>query len=259
MFYNRGWEMLRLIRGATVVVAMVAGSAAQAEDAFQYSTIAALMAASYDGQMPVGDLAKQGDFGLGTFDHVDGEMVVLDGTVWQVPADGRPRRAEADRHTPFAVVSRFKADRTVTVPAGLTYPQLEKYLDGAIGDAGTVVAVRVDGALASLKSRSIPAQKPPYRPLAEVIKTDQVTFTHGAVAGTLVGFRFPASATGANVPGWHFHFVDTDRRLGGHVLELVTGDGAVAGIQALDGVRLTFIEGGTGAKDAALEMVEKGR
>jgi alpha-acetolactate decarboxylase len=110
-----------------------------------------------------------------------------------------------------------------------------------------------------LKSRSVRAQTPPYPPPAEVIKTDQVLFNHGAVAGTLVGFRFPPSAAGPNVPGWHFHFVDDGRRLGGHVLDLVIGEGAVAGIQGLDGVRLTFGAAGGAAKDAALEMVEKGR
>jgi alpha-acetolactate decarboxylase len=66
---------------------------------------------------------------------------VVDGVVWQVPADGRPRRVEEGRETPFAVISRFKAGRTVAVPAGLTFPRLEQFLDGAIGDPAAVVEV----------------------------------------------------------------------------------------------------------------------
>ena len=73
--------------------------------------------------------------------------------------------------------------------------------------------------------RSEPKQQPPYRPLAEVIKAQQVVHTFDDVDGTLIGFRFPAATTSVNVPGWHFHFLSADRSRGGHVLGLTTGEG----------------------------------
>jgi len=50
----------------------------------------------------------------------------------------------------------------------------------------------------------------------------------GAVDGTLVGFRFPATASSVNVAGWHFHFITAEGTRCGHVLGLTTGAGHAA-------------------------------
>jgi acetolactate decarboxylase len=69
----------------------------------------------------------------------------------------------------------------------------------------------------------VPRQLPPYAPLAEVI-ADQHVFELTQVNGTMVGFRFPDYAQGVEVGGYHLHFIDADRRRGGHVLDCtVTG------------------------------------
>ena len=51
---------------------------------YQVSTLGALMQGVYDGEMEVGKLVQEGDLGIGTFEALDGEMVVLDGWVYQV-------------------------------------------------------------------------------------------------------------------------------------------------------------------------------
>jgi acetolactate decarboxylase len=39
----------------------------------------ALLAGVYDGNVTIRELLRHGDFGLGTFNALDGEMLVLDG------------------------------------------------------------------------------------------------------------------------------------------------------------------------------------
>jgi acetolactate decarboxylase len=99
--------------------------------------------------------------------------------------------------------------------------------------------VRIDGRWQSLQVRSEPKQVPPYRPLAEVIKAQQVVHTLGEIDGTLIGFRFPATASSVNVAGWHFHFLSADKTRGGHVLGLTTG-ASLASIEEIADLRITF-------------------
>ena len=46
---------------------------------YQESTVDALLSGVYDGELPLEQLRKHGHFGIGTFDRLDGEMVLLDG------------------------------------------------------------------------------------------------------------------------------------------------------------------------------------
>ena len=55
---------------------------------FQVSTTGALVQGVYNEAVTVGGLRTHGDFGLGTFEGLDGEMVVLDGKFYQAHADG---------------------------------------------------------------------------------------------------------------------------------------------------------------------------
>src|ERR1700739_4074750 len=61
---------------------------------FQTSTVKALMEGAPTGDMTRGELKTHGDFGLGTFDGLDGEMIELDGMVFQVRADGQAHPVE---------------------------------------------------------------------------------------------------------------------------------------------------------------------
>jgi acetolactate decarboxylase len=190
---------------------------------FQVSTIDALMDGAYQGQVSLARLAGQGDFGLGTFDGLDGEMVVLDGGFYQVKADGRVLSAAPDMTTPFANVLRFKPQRTLELRGTLSLDQLYLAIDQALPSPNLFYAVRIDGAFAYLKARSVPAQQRPYPKLVEVVKKQSV-FEFNQVRGTVLGFRCPTFVKGVNVPGWHLHFLDQARAAGGHVLELTVSD-----------------------------------
>ena len=82
----------------------------QADRITQTSTIDALLAGAYDGQITCRQLLSYGDFGIGTFDKLDGEMTVLNGKIYQVKSDGKVYNPAGDTKTPFATVCNFKPD-----------------------------------------------------------------------------------------------------------------------------------------------------
>jgi acetolactate decarboxylase len=233
---------------AMAALLLMAGIARADGGIWQYSTLSALLAGSYDGRLSVGDLPGHGDLGLGTFNRVDGEMIVLDGQVWQVRADGRPAVAAPATLVPFAAVIPFMPERRITLPAGLDFAGLAAFLDSRLADRGLVQAIRIEGRFPRLKLRSEAAQNPPYRPLAEVLR-NQVVFDLADLQGTLVGFRYPSGLAALNVPGWHLHFLSADHLHGGHVLNLTTGAGAVASLQTVTRQDTELLPGAAGMDD----------
>jgi acetolactate decarboxylase len=201
--------------------------AAALHEVFQNSTINALLEGVYDGAMTYGELRRHGDFGLGTFNALDGEMVALDGAFYQVKADGKAYAVADSQQTPFATVLFFRPALTRLLTGPLGYEAFRTLVDGLMDGPNLFYAVRVDGCFASVTTRSVPRQEKPYPPLAEVAKTQPV-FHLKDVSGTLVGFRFPDFARGMNVPGFHLHFLTDDRQAGGHVLDLVLTRGELA-------------------------------
>ncbi|HKH75861.1 MAG TPA: acetolactate decarboxylase [Rubrobacteraceae bacterium] len=186
---------------------------------FQTSTVDALLEGKYDGDVSFADLAGRGDFGLGTLDALDGEMIALGGDFFQVRADGGAYPIGEHARTPFAVVTFFEPNLFRTLDTPMDLQTLCSLLDRLVGGEASCCAVRVDGSFDFVKTRSVPRQRKPYPPLAQVVE-HQPTFELRDVSGSLVGFRFPRYAQGLNVAGYHFHFITEDRSAGGHVLEL---------------------------------------
>ena len=185
----------------------------------QVSTIEVLLAGSYFHWTNIGEIPRYGDFGLGTFTHLDGEMVQVGNTIYQVKADGSVHEPGGDLGTPFFATTFFDADHTLEIPGGVDFPGLQQQLKVGLPSPHYIYAVRIQGSFEYLKTRSVPAQEQPYPTLATVAAT-QPTFEFNDIEGTLVGFYFPQAFAGLNVPGFHFHFVTADRSGGGHVLEL---------------------------------------
>jgi acetolactate decarboxylase len=191
---------------------------------FQASTIGALLEGRYEGDVTLGELAAHGDLGLGTLDHLDGELIALDGRFHRADADGKVTEVDLATKTPFAVLVPFRPGIEVEVEELLGHDELLAALEEAAPAGGGAYALRVDGAFEAVRARSVPRQEPPYRPLGEVV-ADQHVFEFGAVEGTLVGFRFPDHGEGLEVAGFHLHFLSADRTRGGHVLDLRIASG----------------------------------
>lgn len=196
------------------------------KDLIQVSTINALIQGVYDGAVTFGELRRKGNFGIGTFDELDGEMVALDGIVYQVRGDGKVSRVPDNVSTPFASMTQFESDTTTPGLSASTYDDLKALIDGGLPSENLFYAVKVTGEFPKMKVRSVKRQAKPYRPLTEVVE-DQAMFDFENTSGTLVGFICPDYVQGVNVAGYHLHYLSDDKSQGGHVLEFELADGTV--------------------------------
>src|SRR4051794_26810853 len=185
---------------------------------FQASTIGALLDGSFEGDVTFAELAEHGDLGLGTLNHLDGEMIAVDRRFFRADVEGRISEVPPDERTPFAVVVPFKADLDFSLEGSIDHDRLLTEIDRRIPADASSCAVRIDGRFERVRARSVPRQEPPYRPLNEVV-AGQSVFELTGLDGTMLGFRFPEYAEGIEVAGWHLHFVSEDRARGGHVLD----------------------------------------
>lgn len=205
------------------------------ESMYQVATLQSLMTGNYDGFITVDELCRCGDIGLGTFNRLDGEMIVLDGTVYQARYDGSVRLADKTLGVPFATVTRFDADFTESIAPVENMKQLAQQLTAIVESNGKnlIYAVRIEvNDCESILVRSVLPQDTPNRPLAAALVTDQREFTYRNVSGTVVAVYFPSFFTSQNMPGWHCHFISADRTKGGHVLNLKTSKDSQAQFDA---------------------------
>lgn len=208
----------------------------------QFSTYGSVLAGIYDGEFTVGQLKEAGTLGLGTYNHLDGEMILLDGVAYQARSDRQLVEVADDAKFPFAAAVAFEADMTVTPPGGLDFAGLGAYLDASLPSPNLVYAARIEGAFPYLKIRTVPRQEPPYRPLSEVVQ-DQVVDELSDVSGTLIVLRMPGYLEEVGGHGYHMHFINAARTQAGHVLELTTGTDSAA-VDVLYDYRLTLPESG---------------
>ena len=194
---------------------------------FQRSTIGALLAGIFDGDETIGALLARGDFGLGTFNGLDGEMVVLEGACYHLRSDGSVELADDAAHTPFAAVTRFIPEHTLAIEHPHSRSEVTALIDRAGMSANITVAVRITGRFASVTTRTVGAQKKPY-PSLEQAARNEVELEFAGVEGTLVGFRTPEFEHSIGVAGYHLHFLDKSHTRGGHLLDFTIDSGEIA-------------------------------
>jgi len=78
---------------------------------FQVSTSAALVQGVYQGCTKLSEVKACGDFGLGTYEGLNGEGLMLDGDVYQALSDGSVVEPDDACRVPFWVSTQFVADR----------------------------------------------------------------------------------------------------------------------------------------------------
>jgi acetolactate decarboxylase len=212
---------LLMILHCIVAVSVNAGDLPVNDDdvLFQVSTLGALQEGVYDGVVALGELKSHGNFGIGTFDGLDGEMTELDGKFYQIKADGKVYKMADTVKTPYAVVTNFKADLKLDLDKPMDYKQLQELILSSLPSKNIIYAVRVTGNFQYVKTRSVPKQSKPYPRLVEVTK-NQPTFEMENINGTVMGYWLPEYLSGVNMAGFHFHFLSDDKNKGGHLLEL---------------------------------------
>ena len=195
----------------------------------------ALVEGVYEERIPYSEIKKHGDFGLGTFDSLDGEMVMLDGNIYQITSDGRVHLQDDSAHTPFACVTFYQPAAHDELISASNYEEFLAWLEGLLPSPNIFYAIHIEGAFSFIKVRSVPKQDC-YKPLVEVTKTQPV-FEYKDIQGTLSGFFTPSFLSSLSVPGLHLHLLSSDFQQGGHLLECRT-EGVQAGVQFINSVEL---------------------
>ncbi len=184
---------------------------------YQVSTAAALVEGVYQGAVRVGVLKQHGDLGLGTFENLDGEMVVVDGEFYQARSDGTVRKCDDNALSPFAVVTAFTPDDETRLEDCRDLDQLVARFDELRHSENYFYALRVDGHFDYVHTRAMCRTKE-GTPLVQAA-AKQPEFELRELEGTLVGFWTPEYAKALSVPGYHLHFISADRQSGGHLLQ----------------------------------------
>lgn len=200
---------------------------------YQRSTIGALLAGVFDGTETVGGMLRHGDFGLGTLNALDGELVVLDGVAYQVTSDGIAREVEHGKRTPFAAVTEFRAEHSLPIDQRTARADVAALIHSAARSENLTLAVRITGRFAQLTMRTVSRQTKPYPTLDEASRGETVISLDN-IEGELVGFRTPEFEHSIGVAGFHLHFLDESRSTGGHLLDFVLERGTVELMEITD-------------------------
>ncbi len=190
----------------------------------QVSLFSVLLSGRYGGVITIAELKKLGNMSIATMDRLDGEMQMIDGIVYQACADGHVYLPSDDATVPFGTVAQFRPEQQLRLANVTSYELFEERMAECCPEEDIPLAIHLTGAFGSMKVRVVWRQEQDGVGLAEAAKNEAV-FDLRDVSGDLVGFRLPEYLRGVNAPGWHLHFMDTERQHGGHVLNFSLNEG----------------------------------
>lgn len=226
-----------LAAAVAIIGAPIASAAVDDPWVHQIGTYDYLISPNYAGLAPITSASKGTTLGLGTFDHLDGELIMVGGESYRVGTDGTPVIIDGSQTTPFLESVKFAPTDSGPVPPGTTCANLVAGVNALARSDTGIIAVRVRGTFSDLTFRSVPAQTVPYPPLSQVV-AKQTLFPLGQRRAVLVGFRTGPDLAGTGAPGLHLHGLTADRKAGGHVISCVAGVDVQLSVQRTAGVMI---------------------
>jgi len=184
---------------------------------YQVSTYGRLSEGGYQGMISIDRLLQHGDFGIGTVEGIDGEMMVLNGMAYRAGTDLVPVEVPAGTLIPFAMLTYFDDMLSYQLNEELNYTAFKDRMEDVL-QLYLVYAIMIDAEFDSITIRSVPGQQEPYPPLVDVV-ANQTTLRLDNVRGTMIGYYISDGLGEINVPGFHMHFLSQDMSYGGHVLD----------------------------------------
>ncbi|EKD71077.1 MAG: alpha-acetolactate decarboxylase [uncultured bacterium] len=201
---------------------------------FQVGNPSALFAGAIEGNTTYREIKQHGNFGLGTFNGIKGEMIAINGMFYQILQDGKTVPVNLDWKTPFAQVINFKPTLFADIQETENYTRLKAAISNAINNKNIPYAVKIDGKFNFITMRS----RTPRSALNTKAIHENI-YTANNVSGTLVGFWFPDYLMNIGAPGFHFHFISNDKKLSGHVMDISVQHAQVS-IQQINDIFLLF-------------------
>jgi acetolactate decarboxylase len=193
---------------------------------FQTGVASGFIGGLYNGWYPNNELKKHGDFGLGAPDKLDGEMIMLDGKMYQTQASGKTTEMKDNASTSLAMVTFFHGQKTVQLPHAMNKQSFYHYLDSLLQNSNGIYAIHIRGSFDSVHTRAFPPPATPYEPLAALLH-QQHFFKFSHISGDLVGYRLPLYLESLSIHGYHFHFLSADKNNGGHIIDFIISHAAI--------------------------------
>ena len=219
-----GFSLIRILSVIVILVCQTGFIYAEQSDPsstlYQVSSFDVFESGNYSEVVSVNDLKELGTLGIGGAENLDGELIEVDGKVWQITSDGIVSEPPGDTGVCFGNTIRFNPSISFSVNKTQDYKELLQVVNNSFPDHNSMYAFRIDGKFSMMKVRSVPLQEEPYPPLSEVIK-NQTIFNLTGVSGTISGFWNPEWMQGVNLAGFHPHFIAENRDAGGHVLDFI--------------------------------------
>ena len=199
----------------------------------QISLFSVLLGGHYGGTVSVAEVKKLGNLAIATMDRLDGEVQMIDGVLYQACADGQVRLPGDGETIPFGTIADFRLEHKLDLDGIPSYERFEKRMKEICPGEDFPLAIKLKGRFDYMKVRTVRRQERDGVGLAEAAK-DEAVFEWNDISGDLIGFRLPGYVVGINAPGWHLHFMDADRRHGGHVVNFALSDGNLSFCHAND-------------------------
>jgi acetolactate decarboxylase len=219
--------MHKYVCGLLISVAMFAGVKRPDATIYQCSTMGALISGTFEGEIKVSELMKKGNFGFGMFGDLQGEMIAHNGQFYKFDDKGVPRAVKNSEKVAFATMMFFNATKHNKLKNAATMQSICDAIDPLVKNKNIPYAVRIAGMFKQVEMRNLSGKKEAYARLTDVRK-DEKRYSASKIKGTVVGFWFPAYLSGISSPGYRFHFISDDRKIGGHVLAMSVDKGQIA-------------------------------
>ena len=195
---------------------------------YQVSTLQALALGYSKAVITVEELLTEGDIGLGTFEDVNGEMILMDGHCFRADQDGNVSLIPPETGVPFAAVAKHYGEQEFELKDMQDITSVRTELTRKIEEKfglNSMHVVRIDGVFEKVDARSEAPYRSHHVTLKEMLGKTQKAFVFENIRGSLVGVYFPDYMDGINMPGWHLHFLSEDRSKGGHVFDVSVQEG----------------------------------
>ncbi|OFY62516.1 MAG: alpha-acetolactate decarboxylase [Bacteroidetes bacterium RBG_13_43_22] len=186
---------------------------------FHYSVLKALDNGVLEGNMKVGELKQYGDFGLGTFNKLNGEMIILDHVVYRLSPEGKIMQPDDKMLIPYSVITFYHQNDTLAMSGEINYPALSAFVDRRVPSKNRFYAFRISGEFEYIKCGGARTQERPYNKSLVQMLADRPVYEGENIRGTLVGFWCPSYIGDINTTGFHLHFLSDDHSMGGHLME----------------------------------------
>ncbi len=186
---------------------------------YHYSVWYAFVNKIFDGDLKVSELKQKGDIGLGSYDRLDGELIMLDGVPYRATQDGKVTVAPDDVKIVYANATFFDEEQSFKIHNVENYQELRAKINEKLPSKNLFYAFKIHGDFKKMKCGGLHKQEKPFKEGLDVLIPNRPIFERENFSGTMVGFFCPDYIGDINVKAYHLHFVSDDKQFAGHVME----------------------------------------